>query len=413
MFFKSRLPFSKWSETSACLATDQSDNPSLLGVRIASFFLNELTFGSTMAASVSECSTKHTNSCLLWTKWDSSFNDRRRQIFAFCLLKSTRAEFTQIIFLPWVLFVLRWNQKCQDTLQGGFIKAYYCQRESYNQWSIFMVILINYFALVHPPYRLVSLWYAGLERLSHMLFTSVCLIGFISGHQHQLITECPVCSSVHWPVARSAVHHDRLLIVSPCFLLPPSSLHCARFPSFTSLPLHLLHSLTLQAGGTCAPSWTAPCRTSATCTCWWRRRRSRRCAEHSWRREGVTVHSSTCCSRWWWDQQRWCVQMCLPLIALVVWIRARPVFPPAERGDRHAGRGHTLAGHCWWPHRADWRPAQAAASQRAGKTIRTVTDGRFRNGRGEQYLMIWQTNCIDLNSRSGQSARFLQLRLCR
>lgn len=35
---------------------------------------------------------------------------------------------------------------------------------------------------------------------------------------------------------------------------------------------------TLQGKATCSPSWTAPCRTSTTCTCCWRRRRSRRCA---------------------------------------------------------------------------------------------------------------------------------------
>lgn len=55
-----------------------------------------------------------------------------------------------------------------------------------------------------------------------------------------------------------------------------------------------------QGGGTCAPSWTAPCRMSVTCTCWWRRQRSRLFAEPSWKREGVTVHSLTCYSLWWW-----------------------------------------------------------------------------------------------------------------
>ena len=68
-----------------------------------------------------------------------------------------------------------------------------------------MVIFINDFAFVHPPYRLMSLWYAGLERLSHILFTSVCLIGFISGHQHQLIIECPVIPHAHEPSVRPCI----------------------------------------------------------------------------------------------------------------------------------------------------------------------------------------------------------------
>lgn len=138
---------------------------------------------------------------------------------------------------------------------------------------------------------------------------------------------------MHWPPV-----HKRFIIMCSnhlsFLLLFPSSLHCVQhfFLHVTSImnhpPLYLFSFLLLllsslvdlnstlsslpssvpplplrcltQAGGTCAPSWTVPCRMSVTCTCWWRRRRSRQFAEPSWRRGVVTVHSLTCYSLWWW-----------------------------------------------------------------------------------------------------------------
>lgn len=84
------------------------------------------------------------------------------------------------------------------------------------------------------------------------------------------------------------------------YIMPP---RLSSFLSCISAPLRpvlLRLSLVTQAVGTCAPSWTAPCRTSVTCICWWRRRRSRLCGEPSWKKGGATVHLLTCCSLWWW-----------------------------------------------------------------------------------------------------------------
>lgn len=68
------------------------------------------------------------------------------------------------------------------------------------------------------------------------------------------------------------------------FLLPLSCLISLYSPIPASLchPSSVVHGHLLclaQAGGTCGPSWTVPCRTSVTCIFWWRRRRSRQCAE--------------------------------------------------------------------------------------------------------------------------------------
>lgn len=111
--------------------------------------------------------------------------------------------------------------------------------------------------------------------------------------------------------------HNSVIMFQSSHLFLPSSLHPVkhsftnynvppRLSSFLSCisallrPVLLRLSLVTQAVGTCAPSWTAPCRMSVTCIYWWRRRRSRLCGEPSWKKGGATVHLLTCCSLWWW-----------------------------------------------------------------------------------------------------------------
>lgn len=117
------------------------------------------------------------------------------------------------------------------------------------------------------------------------------------------------------------------LLSSGSQLNNPSPLPSSTPSSFPSPgPLFPLPCLT-QAGGTCGPSSTVPCRMLATCTCWWRRRRSRQFAEPSWRRGAVTVPSLTCFSLWWWGTFTLCYAQTLSLLSLLMWLHCNSLHP--------------------------------------------------------------------------------------
>lgn len=128
---------------------------------------------------------------------------------------------------------------------------------------------------IHPPFGFC------VHQCIDLQYTQFC--------HYVPITSFFLPSSLH-PVKHSFTNYN----------VPP---RLSSFLSCISAPLRpvlLRLSLVTQAVGTCAPSWTAPCRMSVTCIYWWRRRRSRLCGEPSWKKGGATVHLLTCCSLWWW-----------------------------------------------------------------------------------------------------------------